>query len=671
MPKYFSVPSSIHIIQHAPLIWLAWTLLVAVKQLIRFFPAPDAPLNGDARWVYLPNARLLMDDPWGFLTKDPSSLHVAPLGYIWPALWGADVATIQLVNCVLFLACIVLMWRSATRLGGIWAGIVSTALLAYYPEFRRYIPQVLTESIFLFGLMLWITSSIEYITGNHRRFFWLFLGGTGLAITLLARPVLQLFAVCALVLVTAACWCLRKTAHRTISIQSVRDVINKHLCVALLAALLLPATIVLKNGVCFGFWGISTGAGTGLYYGVSPFKMGLEPVFSGFSYDAGHTPRAVAPETLGNPLKQLSDSINRRVALNIIENTSLSDNLKFFAFKLKAWLFYSTPELRITPKLRTLRTFEWIVISAAAFLLCARALRKIRSERSSQWIATCGQTPRTLVIFTLLLTGALAMALQLTPVLYNGRYNLFFMEPWLILLAGQSVAILLSRSEKFLDGGDDKSTWRWLISRIGLTASLIALPLALTKHSMENETWAMDPYRPGPTEVVLDRKSMGAVRAQHGSSTDGLRWRIEETPFQLHIPLHPSDVPALSPDHTLDAIWRFRFAIELPDEPLTQDGDCRKAALSLSNAYTLQDWYRPDAALQLKANGVPQTYAISGNAELRPAGPGELTITFHCPKGTYVSWESAELLRSTLAEAAYQYIHHGRAINPYRLNEPQ
>ena len=67
MPKYFSVPSSIHIIQHAPLIWLAWTLLVAVKQLIRFFPAPDAPLNGDARWVYLPNARLLMDDPWGCL----------------------------------------------------------------------------------------------------------------------------------------------------------------------------------------------------------------------------------------------------------------------------------------------------------------------------------------------------------------------------------------------------------------------------------------------------------------------------------------------------------------------------------------------------------------------------------------------------------------------------
>ncbi len=84
-------------------LWLTFVLIAATKRLIRSFPAPDAELNGDAYWTYLPNARKLLEQPWEFLTTNPDSYHVAPLGYVWAALWAADPARIQLANCVLFL----------------------------------------------------------------------------------------------------------------------------------------------------------------------------------------------------------------------------------------------------------------------------------------------------------------------------------------------------------------------------------------------------------------------------------------------------------------------------------------------------------------------------------------------------------------------------------------
>ena len=75
-----------------PLAWLA------ITRLAQAFP-PLGELNADARVSYLPSARKLLDHPWHFLTADPASYHVAPLGYVWPALWGADQTTIQLANC--------------------------------------------------------------------------------------------------------------------------------------------------------------------------------------------------------------------------------------------------------------------------------------------------------------------------------------------------------------------------------------------------------------------------------------------------------------------------------------------------------------------------------------------------------------------------------------------
>mgnify|MGYP003590433573 CR=1 FL=1 len=129
-------------------------LAVAVQRLRQAYPPLEAPLNSDAFWTYLPNARKLLQAPWTFLTTDPASYHVAPLAYVWPALLGADQALIQLANGGLFLASCVLLWDLVRRLGGMLAAFVATGMLVGHPDVIQHAPLVLTESIYLFGMML-------------------------------------------------------------------------------------------------------------------------------------------------------------------------------------------------------------------------------------------------------------------------------------------------------------------------------------------------------------------------------------------------------------------------------------------------------------------------------------------------------------------------------------
>ena len=673
--------------------WLTLILAAAIQRVGRAFPAPGAELNSDARWVYLPNARKLLETPWAFLTTDPASYHVAPLGYAWAAAWGADPVRTQLANSVLFLASVVLLWRCATRLGGLWAGLVATSLMVFNPELHSHIPQVLTESIFLFGLMLCLAGGVEYVLGDcaaeagkkwpdaahvqptsllpgslldRRRGLWLALAALGLTITLLSRPVLQLLALGALLLAVAATAGLEyRQRHTPGRDPRWHRVVNRKLCLALAAALLLPAATVLKNGMFFGVWGMGTGAGTGLYYGVSPLKMGLEPVYSHFHYDAGAAAAAAAPETRGNPLDQRADQVNARVALDIVRNTSLPDNLAFFTHKLRAWLLYSTPELQVSYKLRTIRLFEWLSIATALIVLASRW----RRGAASLLPGTPGKTPEKLGILLVLLLLALAMAVQLTPVLYNTRYNTYFMEPWLMLLCGASVGILLH------DPAPQASTpvgTRWArLSQWGrwaLVGLLVALAFALARHAQRHETWGMDPYRPGPTETLLDTSAMGALHSWQATPVRPGQWRLDASPATLWLPLRPDDAALLHPDRSMDALWRMRFAVAGPSGAPRA---CRQALVQVTPAYpSSQPWFIPKPVLHLQLDGAPHTYALHGNDTLRPTGAGEMGITFSCPPGTLVTWEGAELLRSTLPEAARALVQQGIPINPYRHSEP-
>lgn len=650
--------------RYLPAAWLAWILLAATKRLIRLFPPPGAQLNGDAYWTYLPNARRLLEHPWMFLTSSPESYHVAPLGYLWAAVWGAIPERIQLANCALFLVCVLLMWRCATRLGGNLAGIVATGLMVYHPQMATYIPQVLTESVYLFGLMLGTTATIEYALSRHRHRIFLGLASVGLTITLLSRPVLQLFALGAFAGTSAAigyfAWSRPTPGNAS---PGLARVINRRVWIALLAALVLPAAVVVKNGLCFGVWGLGTGAGSGLYYGVSPFKMGLEPVYSGFNYDAGVTPLTVDPSTNGHPLTKASDHINGRVAIDIVKNTSLKDNARFFIHKVKAWLFYSTPELLISHKLRSIRSFEWISIGLAILTLTLRARKRSSGNQTTR--LQDKEIEKLTVLFAILVL-VLGMTVQLAPVLYNTRYNIFFLEPWLMLLSGVSVAVILRWHKPTLPATQIKHIWIWHLAKAALLLLLALLSSALTRHAVRHETWGMDPYRPGPTAVLLDRASMGSVHAINATALGNDRWRLNTGTATLIVPLHIDAPETMDQNRVMDAIWRIRLAVTA-----TTSDSCKKAKLTVSPAHAQKDWYEPEPSIALRVDGQMHTYANHANDQLRPAGNGNLYITFSCPHDTIVTWSGAELLKSTLPEAARALIQNGTPINPYLQREPR
>lgn len=651
--------------------WLVFILLLSLRRLWRAFPAPTAELNSDARWTYLPNARKLIDSPWHFLTTDPSSYHVAPLGYAWPAVWGADPFSTQVANCLLFLLSLTLLWRCATRLGGITAGIVATSLALIHPEFHSYIPQVLTESLFLFGLMLLITGTVEYFLSIQGRLIWLASATLGLTITLLSRPVLQLLAIAAffasLVAIGTTIY-LRKTHPHKKSWDAHGAA--RHLSVALAIAFAIPTAVVLKNGYYFGVWGLGTGAGTGLFYGLSPFKMGLEPVYSNFSYDAGRTASEAAPDSNGNPLHYKADRIHAQAALEIIKNTTLADNLSFFTHKLHAWLFYSTPELQVSYKLRAIRLFEWLSIITAGILLTNQNQRKLKYSANCKLKSEKSH----LLVLSSLLAFTLLMVSQLVPVLYNTRYNSYFIEPPLMLLCGVAVSIIASRAmptEELIASKKGLTPFGFSTKTfldLGVLGMLVVCSIALARYAKKNEAWSMDPYRPGPTKLLLDQSHFGHVYSRDAAPISSKEWRLNSGLATLWVPIYPSDSSILSQDRSKDALWRVRFAVT---PSAHTHNSCKTAKLQVMPSYpSSQPWFKPNPTFKINLEGIPTTYAFHGNDELRPNGNGLLGITFFCPPGTLVSWEGIELRQSTMPEAVKAFIHTGKAIDPYLPIEP-
>jgi hypothetical protein len=635
--------------------WLAWMLVTAVQNIIRSFPAPGAELNGDAFWTYLPNARAFLVHPWQFLTTDPASFYVAPLGFIWPALWGADPIATQLANSVLYVLSVLLMWRLATQLGGVVAGMVATALLVYVPELPVYIPQVLTEPLYMFGLLLFLSAWAEYVLAPQRRAGWLALASLGLCITLLVRPVLQLFSLAALaVLLIGLTWqVLTPSPRRWPRIIHVHVV----LVLALALALALPVATVVKNGLCFNYWGLGTGAGSGIYYGVSPFKMGLEPIYSGFEYDAAELSKTVAPSTQGHPLRVRSDHIQTRTALGIVQSTTLQDNLTFFAFKLKAWALYGPEELRFLPQLRQLRWFEWLAILSAWVGLLVQRMRANQTAHA-RWFAQA-HVPARLGLCAFLLLITLGMLVQLTPVLYNVRYNLFLVDLLLMPLAGAGIA-MLARSLGARWRHPTAAGLAQVAIGVVLAALLMTAAASLTRKAVRTNNWAMDPARPGPTELVIGPSAMGPASMSDAQALGPNRWQLKSGTSTLLVPLSVDQ-----PLKFQDGIWRVKLAIT----PSMASRSCGQIGVSLEHPSPETAWYVPAPVIHAQTDGQPHLYAFRGNGQLRPRASGHFRLHFQCAPGSVVHWQGAQLLKSTLPEAARELINQGTPINPYRPDD--
>ena len=626
------------LLRYAVMLVMIW---LTVQGLAEYFP-PTGEVNIDARTTYLPNAQKLLANPIGFLLRDPTSYHVAPLGYAWPALWRANPLSIQLANCLLFALSLMMIWRVCMQLGGLWAAGTCVTLMATHMGLIQHIPHILTEAPYFFGWTLSVFAAVQALIQPQHRMRWLCLMAFGLTITLLTRPVLQFICMALLVLCVVA----RSWTNRWVSRQVAGQV-----AVALVLALALPMAVTLKNGVFFGVWGIGTGSGTGLLYGTSPTRQGAEPVFSSLSYHAEVVPKFVTDNADVGPLTKEADAINRQVSMALLRQTTWSDNLVFMANKAKMWLFTATPELYVTPNWRWKRLSLWLLILAAGVALACQWRRGVptplpgATELSNrQKIAAC----------VALLLGCLGLALQLTPVLYNTRYASYFVDPWLMLLAGLAVAYIVhSRPTRHI-----ATTW---LLRVLLLALPVLAAHALAQHALRREVWAMDPHRPGPTQVVVRASAMGQPTGKGMVAIGKQQWRLTAPDAELLVPI---DASGLNIAHHADPLWRLQLALQLP-QGQDQSSNCGKALLSVSPHHAeIEPTFMP-SQLFVPGDGQTRWYMSSATGARFPQGQATISLRLRCPAGSVLTWHGIELRHSSLSQAAKDFLKAGTPIEPY------
>jgi len=630
--------SSALVVRTAPWAGALIAIALTIQRLASYYPPGlDAASNSDAYFTYLPNARKWLEQGWIFLLNDPHSADVAPLGYLWPALWRADALTTVWANCGLFVLSVLMMAQAGRRLGG-WPGAaVSALLMIYHPEIAYSTCKVLTEPLYLFGLMLLNWSLIEIVLARElARARWFILGGIGLTITLLSRPVLQFMALGSMALMLLALAVPRW--------QAWRPCLRK-LFIMLAAGCVVPLAVVVKNGIQFDLWNIASGSGTGLYYGVNPLRMGQEPSRMGFEYEISQVVARAEPATLGDPLNRTADRIGRAAAISVLQHTHPEDLLRFFGYKLRSWLFYGTPELGFNKHLRTFRLFEWLCIAAAvmAWLIRRRAAREPDSPLDL----------RRLLILALLGLGVAIMLTQLLPFLYNARYNSGFLEPWLLLLTAAATGSLLSAWQASHGWAWHSPRWR----QAALLLALAALAIALTNWAARHETLPIDPERLGPVMPVLSASDIGPATAD-ALAVGPQRWRLQDRPVTLEIPLHQDDAAPYPAMDFLDGVWRIHLRVAA-----AQPARCRSAFLKIEHPADAWESIRP--RLPIIADGRWRTYAISGNNNLRPTRPGRMWVGLQCAPGTEIEWGGAQLLRSAMPDAVRALWLQGEGINPY------
>lgn len=202
--------------------------------------------------------------------------------------------------------------------------------------------------------------------------------------------------------------------------------------------------------------------------------------------------------------------------------------------------------------------------------------------------------------------------------------------------------------------------WTWRSPRWRQAAVLLALMAitnTLTGRSNRHEVLRIDPERLGPVASVLNSTSIGPASAD-ALAIGPQQWRLEREIATLEVRLHENETTPYPSMNFMDGVWRFHLRVLAPAPTR-----CRTVNLRLEHAASASDWPKPE--LPIIADGQWRTYAIHGNHHLRPVQPGRLWLSINCAPGTEISWGGAELLRSTMPEAARALWRDSVEIDPY------
>lgn len=627
-----------------------WPLLACSMGLRFILLRLDAAVLIDPAVSYLPSARALLELGWAFLLK-PESYYVTPLAYLWPAIWGVDTTAIRIANMVLWIGCVWFMWRTCFMLGGARAAAIAM-LLMLSPELVRYSPSEMTEPIFLFGLFGWIHAIARIVLRGDHSWGAIVQAGFMLSITLLSRPVLQLITPAALV--AAGGLMAYQVAFRKERQSSVWRLSLPPIAWSLGLGLILPAALVIKNGLIFGLWGLGTGSGIGLYLGTHPLTQGAEPGFLGFDFDVNLM--ASLANAAGHSHSLAADVATRQAALWQLQSMSVPEALTFFARKLWWWLAHHPAQIETHgSELRKLRFFELLVILFFVVqLIVCRVRRSVVTLPSHTKVS---QAQWTFAAF--LAVMFLAMLTQLMPILHNSRYSSTLLDPWLIPLTAFALGLMSLRVQWSQAACQDQTitcqtqqekTKPWIF--IAIITCILILTFGGYNIARKYEHVAIDPVHMGETLVRIDISSARRIDVEGAQPLQDGGWTTTQPTSLVRVRIDQGDIDALAQPPVFNALWETRLTVD-------REGlKCKNAEFFYQTAdgRILQPWQKLSLQLPIQKSAAEQHFVVHANHELRPREPGSLTIQLRCPIGTRVEWQGTRLLESRHAWNAAAHV---------------
>lgn len=590
-----------------PVVVLIWILLglACVVQAVLLSNAPPVHLPFDFIHSYQPLAQQLLQTGTSVLWSD-ESIRVAPVSYVWMALFGADPSAIFHANIAIGIALCLLAFDTTRRLHSISAGLIAAWGISLSPLLLSVLPQPLTEAPFMLFTALWWWG----LSGCIGRAGWFAVPTVlGATLSILTRPV-WFYPVLLLILLGAAMWWW----HRH---PIVRRITLLHA-----AALILPAVVIVKNHVLFEHAVIASGGGAALYYGQHPLTGGMDPPVVGLSYDESLVMKALNVDHL----TPVGDKALRRIGMSLLRSRPVPETLAEMPGRVGRVLFFSNREL--SPRLlneRALRITE--ICLALLGLIAARGHPLVR-----------------------LLAAAIAIqTLQLSMLLYTNRYSIGTIEYPLLLLGGIGVVAALRPLWQALRVGDRRRASCWQAAAVAS-----ALPLGLTLVATTGIASGYWIQRFVPIEEARLPAYGDFTRALPAPTPPEVRSANEQA-FSPHTVVDLGDssgpqvrvrIPDPKPVFGDNDLWKLRFSVT---PPIGQR--CRKVAATFVNLPSGR--VGVERMFLVRDDGQAHDYLLGAHAMTSPLYPwsdGELRLTFFCPAGTKVAVQEAALHESRMPE---------------------
>lgn len=585
--------------------WLLLALACAVQYLLtRALPAGTPPF--DFVHTYQPLAQQFLAQGVAALWSD-DSIRAAPLGYLWPALFGADPATILSAHEWVGVLLCLLAFDTARRMHSVPAGLAAAWLVAISPLLRPLLAVPLTEAPFMLFAAVWWWG----LSDMHRSRRFAVAAALGATLSMLVRPV-WLYPILLLTLLAAVFWWWRRHPRAG------------RLAVLHGAALLLPVLVMAKNAVLFDHPVVASGAGAALYYGQHPLTGGMEPPVLGLSYDEGLVTRALHVDHL----TPAGDKALSRIGKDLALSRPIAEALAELPGRIGRVLFFSNRGL--TPGLPNERALR--IAGLCLALAGWWALRR-------HWLGV------------LLGAGIVIQALQLSQLLYTPRYSIGTLEYPVLLLAGIGVVAVLRPPGQARRRPTPASRWHaadsaatpfialLLVASAGIAAGYWVqrfVPMEEARLPAYGDP-TRDPTRalPAPSPPQVWSAPHDAFRPDTVVEAVGLPW------MQVRI-----RVPDPKARFGANDLWRLRFSVAPP-----AGERCRAAGATFVNLPS--GAAGADKVFLVRDDGLPHAYVLGAHAmtsPLYPWGDGELRLTFACPVGTRVQVQEAVLHESRLAE---------------------